>query len=442
MNISTTSDGRKSNHHETSRSHSPTSGSRSPSSKRRESGPPAGHFGFPPRGGIDAGSPYGPFNPAAIAAMRSIPGYTGLLGTSSPPTISSASAGSSLNLPLGDSASPCPENIPLALYQSPIWQAAMRQQQMQILASLGGAANPLLPNHLAQHHPGHPPPQMPPNSSQVHAAVALLAASAHGNGIGSAGYPSTTGIRRQDAPIATPDSSCPDVSGSSNAATLAALIAASASSSGTASSNTPPVDSSVAIKAYHDYLSLTNKLQSEQKRHSSDSDNTAKQFFNSLSNNLDKHRLDNTGTDSLTTSKQTSMSHQHAVLLMAEQLRRDKSSLPSNTTSAVSSASPITSRNSAESTQAKTSTTTPFNVRTNLSSQENSLKRDLLPPTYSSSANNSSSTTSPTYRHPIINAEDAKRLNLQLQQHADFVKLLNEGSSNALQVVKTSIRVH
>ena len=134
--------------------------------------------------------------------------------------------------------------------------------------------------------------------------------------------------------------------------------------------------------------------------------------------------------DSLTTSNKTSP----AVLLMAEQLRREKHSIPTNTTSVVSTESPITSRSSAESTQAKTSMTTPFNVRPNLSNQENSLKRDLLPPTYSS-PHNSSSPTSLPYRHPIINAEDAKKLNLQLQQQADFVKLLAEGSSNVLQVI-------
>ena len=432
MNISTSSsDGRKSNHHESSisRSRSPSSGSRSPSSKRRDSGPSSGHFGFPPRSGIDAASPYGSFNPAAIAAMRSIPGYTGLLGTSSPPTIPSASIANTLPLPLGDSASPGPDNIPLALYQSPIWQAAMRQQQMQILASLGGSANPLLPNPLTTHHPGHTQPQIPPSTSQVQAAVALLAASQHGNGISGAGFPPTGGIRRQEPAVAAPDSSSSDTSSPSSAAALAAIIAATASSSGAVASSTSPADSNVAMKAYHDYLTLTNKLQSEQNREPPGSDKTVKQFFNSISNTLDKHRSDSNITDSLTTSNKTSP----AVLLMAEQLRREKHSIPTNTTSAVSTSSPITSRSSAELTQAKTSMT-PFNVRPNLSNQENSRKRDLLPPAYSS-PHNSASPTSPPYRHPIINAEDAKKLNLQLQQQADFVKLLAEGSSNVLQVI-------
>jgi hypothetical protein len=301
----------------------------------------------------------------------------------------------------------------------------MRQQQMQLLASLGGSANPLLPNPLTSHHHGHQQPQMPPTTSQVQAAVALLAASTHGNGISGGHFPPTAGIRRTDPPVAAPDSSSSDTSTSSSAAALAALIAASASSSAAAAAtSTSQADSNVAMKAYHDYLSLTKQLQSEQNREPPGSDKTVKQFFNSISSS------DSTITDSLTTSNNTSQ----AILLMAEQLRRDKHSIPTNTTSAVSTASPITSRSSAESTQAKTSMTTPFNVRPNLSNQENSLKRDLLPPTYSS-PHISSSPTSPHYRHPIINAEDAKKLNLQLQQQADFVKLLAEGSPNILQVI-------
>ena len=161
MNISnSSSDGRKSTHHDNSftRSRSPSSGSRSPSSKRRESVPSSGHFGFPQRGGLDVGSPYNPFNPAAIAAMRSIPGYSGLLGASSPQVIPPVSTGSTLPLPLGDGTSTGPDNIPLALYQSPVYQAAMRQQQMQqILAALGGSTNPMLPNPLSAHPPGHTP---------------------------------------------------------------------------------------------------------------------------------------------------------------------------------------------------------------------------------------------------------------------------------------------
>ena len=428
MNISTSSaDGRKANHHENSlsRSRSPSSGSRSPSSKRRDSGPAPGHFGFPPRTGIDAGSPYGPFNPATLAAMRSIPGYSGLLGNSSPPAIPPSSTGSALPFPLRDATSASPDNIPHALYQSPIFQAAMRQQQMQLLASLGGSSNPLLSNPLTPHHPVHTQaPQIPPSPSQVQAAVALLAASSQGNGMSGAGFPSAGGIRRPDASLQAPDSSSSDAPTPNNAAALAALISATASTSGASSSNTPQVDSHVAIKAYHDYLTLTNKLQSEQIREPPGSEKSVKHFFNSLSGSLDKHRSDSTLPDSLTTSKHTTP----AVLLMAEQLRREKHSLPTNTTSAASIASTLTSRSSAESTQAKTSMT-PFNVR----NHENSLKRDHLPPPYSSS-HSSPSPTSPPFRHPIINAEDAKKLNAQLQQQADFVKMLAEGSSNVLQV--------
>ena len=186
---------------------------------------------------------------------------------------------------------------------------------------------------------------------------------------------------------------------SNNAAALAALISATASTSGATSSNTPQVDSHVAIKAYHDYLTLTNKLQSEQIREPPGSEKAVKQFFNSISGTLDKHRSDNSLPDILTTSNQASP----AVLLMAEQLRREKHSIPTNTTSAASIASTLTSRSSAESTQAKTSMT-PFNVRQNLSNQENSLKRDHLPPPYSSSHHGSLSPTSPPFRHPIINA--------------------------------------
>ena len=242
------------------------------------------------------------------------------------------------------------------------------------------------------------------------------------------GFSSAAGIRRPDASLPAPDSSSSDVPTSNNAAALAALISATTSTSGASSSNTPQVDSHVAIKAYHDYLTLTNKLQSEQIREPPGSDKTVKQFFNSISGTLDKHRSDNSLPDILATSHQTSP----AVLLMAEQLRREKHSIPTNTTSAASIASTLTSRSSAESTQAKRSMT-PFNVRQNLSNQENSLKRDHLPPPYSSS-HSSPSPTSPPFRHPIINAEDAKKLNAQLQQQADFVKLLAEGSSNVLQV--------
>ena len=358
--------------------------------------------------------------------MRSIPGYAGLLGASSPPTLPPASTGSSLPLPLRDAASANPDNIPLALYQSPIFQAAMRQQQMQLLASLGGSSNPLLPNPLTSHHPGHTQtPQIPPSPSQVQAAVALLAASSQGNGISPGGFPPAGGIRRPDVSLPTPDSSSSDAPVSNNAAALAALINATASSSGAPTSNTAQVDSQVAIKAYHDYLTLTNKLQSEQIRDPPGSEKSLKHFLNSISGSSDKHRSDCTLPDSLTTSNQ-------AVLLMAEQLRREKHSIPTNTTSAASIASTLTSRSSAESTQAKTSMT-PFNVRQNLSNQENSLKRDHLPPPYSSS-HSTPSPTSPPFRHPIINAEDAKKLNAQLQQQADFVKMLAEGSSNVLQV--------
>ena len=130
------------------------------------------------------------------------------------------------------------------------------------------------------------------------------------------------------------------------------------------------------------------------------------------------------------------MSHSPSVLLMAEQLLRDSHSLFTNTTSAVTSASPITSCHSVESTQAKIPMTL-FNVRLNLSNQENSLNHDLLLPTYSSS-HKTSSPTSPPYRHQFINAEDVKQLNLQLQQQADaanFVnKLLAGVSPNVLQV--------
>ena len=98
---------------------------------------------------------------------------------------------------------------------------------------------------------------MPPTTSQVQAAVALLAASTHGNGISGANFPPTAGIRRADHPVAAPDSSSSDTSTPSSAAALAALIAASASSSAAAASSTSQADSNVAMKAYHDYLTLT-----------------------------------------------------------------------------------------------------------------------------------------------------------------------------------------
>ena len=313
----------------------------------------------------------------------------------------------------------------------------MRQQQLQLLASLRGSANPFLPNLAAPHHPSHPQPQMPNTPNQVQAAVALLATSTQGNGMSSASFPPATGMRRPDAPLVAPDSSSsPDAPSSGNAAALAALIAASVSSSGGSAGSTSEEDSAVAIRAYRDYLNLTNKFQSEQNRKPEGSDKTVKQMFNSISSTLDKPHSDSIIADSLATSKQNSMSHSPAVLLMAEQLLRDAHSLPTTTTSALTSASPIiTSRPSVESTQAKIPMTTPFNVRPNLSNQENSLKRDFLSPTYSSSHHSTSS--DPPYRRPIINAEDAKKLNLQLQQQADaahFVKLLAEGSPNVLQV--------
>merc|ERR1719412_1939699 len=99
----------------------------------------------------------------------------------------------------------------------------------QILAALGGSTNPMLPNPLSTHPPGHTPPTVPPTPSQVQATIALLAASTQGNGMSGSGFPSSADIRRTEAPLATPDSSSSDVSAPNSAAALAAFIAASAS---------------------------------------------------------------------------------------------------------------------------------------------------------------------------------------------------------------------
>ena len=282
---------------------------------------------------------------------------------------------------------------------------------------------------------------MPPTPSQVQAAAAAMLAAA-GSGAGGAPFPSTTGIPHTPPSFAPPDSSSDDVPASGNAAALAALIAASVSTSSASPTSTSIADSSVALRAYRDYL-ITNKLQSERSREPSvQTDKKVKHTFNSISSTLDKSGSDSTITDSPTTSSQTSMPHSPAVLLMAEQFLRDKHSLSTTSTSSVTRASPITSHPSVESTQTKIPMT-PFNVRPNLSNQESSLKskHDLLPPPYSS-AHVASSPTSLSYRHRIINAEDAKNFNFHLQQQAEtatFVnKLLAEGSSRGLQVGQIS----
>ena len=47
----------------------------------------------------------------------------------------------------------------MALYQSPLWQAALRQQQLQLISHIASLSNPFL---SAQGPPAPPPPQQPP----------------------------------------------------------------------------------------------------------------------------------------------------------------------------------------------------------------------------------------------------------------------------------------
>ena len=105
----------------------------------------------------DVNSPYAAA--ASALAMAAGGGGGGLLR--SPPFL----GGPSLGSPTPSSPGPGDNPGLMALYQSPLWQAAMRQQQLQLLSHLASLSNPFLSAAQGQPQPPPPPPQMPPFSA-------------------------------------------------------------------------------------------------------------------------------------------------------------------------------------------------------------------------------------------------------------------------------------
>ena len=185
---------------------------------------------------------------ASALAMAAGGGGGGLLR--SPPFLGAPGLGSPAP-PSQGSQHPGDNSTLLALYQSPLWQAALRQQQLQLLSQLASINNPFL---SAQNAASAPSPQIPfsgssfpPSLEAAHLYRDYLSKYAQAQGTtASSSAAATASTTSSSARLLTSTSSTSATTTTTSSAQAAALVANLMAAAGKPTSSSPDFTSSIS----------------------------------------------------------------------------------------------------------------------------------------------------------------------------------------------------